>query len=85
MNKVKRTKPSYQININSSYLKIFSAWLVAGSLGLFVTVVWLLVLLEGDTGGMASMVIMAFVAFYLLGHCILILPFFLIFWNRKTS
>ena len=71
--------------MNNIHIKSAIAWTVAVLFGLVITISWLLILLRGDVSGMAAMVIVPFVSFYILGYFVIMLPFFLIFWHRNTK
>jgi hypothetical protein len=80
MNEFKEIDSTPKSNINA-----LGGWIISGVYGLLATVIWLGVILEGDASGLAGMVIYIFLLSFVIGHLILFLPFFLIFWRRRTS
>ena len=61
------------------------AWLLAGFFGVVTTILWLLILLEGQVSGMAGMVIYAFLIGYGIGHLVIFLPVFLLFFRNRDG
>lgn len=72
-------------SIPKSNLNAFGAWFIAGIYGLLTTIIWLGVMLEGDISGMAGLVIYVFIFYFIIGHSVVFLPFFLMFWRSRTS